>query len=82
MVAIIELALTESRNPEVAEWLRDDYSRSIQELAQMGTKDILFADESETKRAILSVIAIAKGFRTHGKFLVAYSEDELSEMEP
>ena len=48
----------------------------------MGTKDILSADESETKRAILSVIAIAKGLRTHGKFLVTYSEDELSEMEP
>jgi hypothetical protein len=82
MVAIIELARTESRNPELPEWLRDDYFRSIQELAQMGTKDILSADESETKRAILSVIAIAKGLRIHGKFLVAYSEDELSEMEP
>ena len=82
MVAIIELARTESRNPEVPEWLRDDYFRSIQEMAQMGTKDILSADESETKRAILSVIAIAKGLRTHGRFLVAYSEDELSEMEP
>ena len=82
MVAIIELARTESRNPEVPEWLRDDYFRSIQELAQMGTKDILSADESETKRAILSVIAIAKGLRVHGKFLVAYSEDELSKMEP
>jgi hypothetical protein len=68
MVAIIELARTESRNPEVPEWLRDDYFRSIQELAQMGTKDILSADESETKRAILSVIAIAKGLRTHGSF--------------
>lgn len=67
-VAIIELARTESRNPEVPEWLRDDYFRSIQELAQMGTKDILFANESETKRAILSVIAIANGLRTHGNF--------------
>jgi len=82
MVSIIELARTESRNPEVPEWLRDDYFRSIQELAQMGTKDILSAEDSETKRAILSVIAIASGLRTHGKFLVAYSEDELLEMEP
>jgi hypothetical protein len=82
MVAIIELARTESRNPEVPEWLRDDYFRSIQELAQMGSKDILSADESETKRAILSIIAIAKGLRTHGKFLIAYSEEELLEMEP
>jgi hypothetical protein len=80
MVAIIELARTESQNPEVPDWLRDDYFSSIQELAQMGTKDILSAQESETKRAILSIIAIAKGLRTHGKFLVEYSEDELSKI--
>jgi len=62
IVAIIELARTESQNPEVPEWLREDYFRSIQELAQMGTKDILSADEPETKRAILGVIAIAGAF--------------------
>ncbi len=82
MVAIIELARTEPRNPELPDWLREDYLRSIQELAQMGAKDILCAEEPEAKRAILSVIAIARGLRTHGKFLVAYSEDELLEMEP
>ena len=47
----------------------------------MGTKDILSAEESETKRAILGVIAIAKGLRTHGKFLIEYCEDELLDME-
>ena len=82
IVAIIELARTKSQNPELPEWLREDYFRSIQELAQMGTKEILPAEDTETKRAILSIIAIAKGLRTHGKFLVEYSEDELSEMEP
>lgn len=60
-MAIIELARTESNNPEVPDWLREDYLRAIQELAEMGTKDILPAEESEAKRAILSVIAIAKG---------------------
>ena len=82
IVAIIELARTETQNPEVPDWLREDYFCAIQELARMGTKDIPSAEESETKRAVLSVIAIAKGLRKHGKFLVAYSEDELSEMEP
>ena len=38
MVAIIELARTESGNPKVPDWLREDYFRSIQELGQMGTK--------------------------------------------
>jgi hypothetical protein len=82
MVAIIDLARTESKNPEVPDWLREDYFRSIQELAEMGTQDILSAEQSEAKRAILSVIAIAKGLRTHGKFLVEYSEEELLEMKP
>jgi hypothetical protein len=82
MVAIIELARTESQNPEVPDWLRENYFRSIQELAQMGTKEIWSAEESETKRAILGLIAIARGLRTHGKFLVEYSDDELLEMEP
>lgn len=82
IVAVIELARTEPQNPEVPDWLRDDYFRSIQELAEMGTKNILSAEESETKRAILSVISIARGLRTHGKFLVEYSEDDLLKMEP
>jgi hypothetical protein len=81
MAAIIELARTERGNPEVPEWLQEDYFRSIQELAEIGAKEILRADDSEAIRAILSVIAIAKGLRTHGKFLVEYSEDELLEME-
>ena len=82
IVAIIDLARTEPQNPEVPDWLSEDYFRSIQELARMGTKDIMAAEELDTNRAILSVIAIARGLRTHGKFLVNYSEDELLEMEP
>jgi hypothetical protein len=82
MVAIIELARTESQNPDLPNWLREDYFRSIEELAQMGAKDILSAEDSESKRAILSIMAIAGGLRTHGKFLVRYSEEELLEIEP
>lgn len=43
----------------------------------MGCRDILTATEPDTKRAILGVIAIARGLRTHGRFLVTYSEEEL-----
>jgi hypothetical protein len=82
IVAVIELARTAPQNPELPDWLSEDYFRSIEELARMGTNDILSATESETKRAILGVIAIARGLRTHGKFLVEYSEDELLEMQP
>jgi len=47
----------------------------------MGAEEIFTATDPDTIRAILSVIAIAKGFRTHGRFLMRYSEDELLKME-
>ena len=47
----------------------------------MGTREILRAKEPESVRVILSVIAIAKGLRAHGRFLVSHSEDELLDIE-
>jgi hypothetical protein len=81
IVAIIELARTESQNPELPDWLQEDYFRSIRELAQMGAKDIQSAEDSEAKRAILSMIAIASGLRIHGRLLVKYSGEELLAMD-
>jgi len=81
MVAIIELARTEKQNPEIPGWLEEDYLRAIAELAEMGTIEILRAKEPESVRAMLSVIAIAKGLRAHGRFLVLYSEGELLDIE-
>jgi len=81
IVAIIELARTERQNPAVPEWLKKDYFGAIQELALAGASVILRTEEPEAVRSILSVITIAKGLRTHGKFLVEYCEDELLEME-
>jgi hypothetical protein len=81
MVAVIELARTERQNPEIPEWLEEDYFRAIGELAEIGATEILRAKEPEAVRAILSVIAIAKSLRTHGRFLVEYSEDELLDIE-
>lgn len=79
MVAIIELARGEGTNPEVPEWLSGDYFSAIQKLASIGAGEVF---SPETACAILSVIAIAKGLRVHGKFLVNYSEDEMLNFEP
>jgi hypothetical protein len=81
IVAIIELARDKGNNPAVPEWLEDDYFSAIQELATIGAADVLTAKDPEAFRAILSIIAIAKGLRTYGKFLVEFSEDELLDME-
>jgi hypothetical protein len=55
--------------------------RTVHELAEIGAKEIWDADDPEIIRAVLSVIAIAKGLRIYGKLLVGYSEDEVSALE-
>ena len=81
IVSAIELARDKRTNPEVLKSLKEDYFRAIRELAEIGAAEILRTDEPESVRAILSVIALAKGLRIHAMFLVEYSEDELLEIE-
>ena len=81
IVATIELARTEARNPPLPDFLQEDYLRSLQELAQIGAAQILVVNDLETVRAILSVIALAKGARAHARFLINYSDDELLDLE-
>ena len=81
IVAIIELARKEGKNPDVPRWIADDYFQAIGDLADLGATEVLQAETQDDVRAILSVIAIEKGLRTHGKFLVNYSDDELKDIE-
>ena len=81
IVAIIELARKEGKNPDVPQWIADDYFQAIRKLAEIGTTEILQAETAEDVRAILSIIAIAKGLRIHGRLLVNYSEAELMDIE-
>ena len=81
IVAIIELARTEGKNPDVPEWLAEDYFQAIRKLAEIGTKEVMQAEAADDVCAILSVVAIEKGLRTHGRFLVKYSEAEMIDIE-
>jgi hypothetical protein len=81
LVSTIELARTANRNPEIPVWLSDDYFHALQELAKIAITEISNSSATEIVRAILSVIALVKGLRTHAKFLVLYPEDELQEIE-
>jgi hypothetical protein len=81
IVAIIDLARNMGLNPDVPDCLKISYFNAIEELARIGSVEILQASDSETARAILSILAIAKGLRSFGRFLVSYSEDELSDIE-
>jgi hypothetical protein len=81
IVAIIELARTEGKNPDVPEWIAEDYFQAIRKLAEIGTKEVMRAESADDVCAILSVVAIEKGLRTHGRFLVNYSEAEMIDIE-
>ena len=81
IVAIIELARNEGTNPDVPQWLGTDYFDAIRQLAEIGTIEVMKAESAEDVRSILSIIAIEKGLRTHGRFVVDYSEDELIDLE-
>ena len=81
IVAIIERARAGRQNPEPPQWLKEDYFRAIEEVSEIGAAEILRTNEPEAVRAILSVIAIAKGLRAHGRFLIERSEKELLDIE-
>jgi hypothetical protein len=80
IVAVIELARDDGKNPKVPKWLEEDYFQAIRDLAEVGAVDVLRTKNPEEVRAILSILAISASARTHAKFLVAYSAEELLEI--
>jgi hypothetical protein len=58
MVATIELARGKGGNPDVPAWLREGYERALEALARRGLADLPRAQDQETVRSILSVLAV------------------------
>jgi hypothetical protein len=81
IVAVIELARDDGKNPNVPKWLEEDYFQAIRDLAVVGAVEVLQTKNPEEIRAMLSILAISAGARTHAKFLINYSAEELLEME-
>jgi len=61
--------------------LEEDYLRAIRELAEVGAVEILRATDPDEIRAILSILAISRGVRTHARFLLSYTDEELLDIE-
>jgi hypothetical protein len=89
MVGIIELARGEEvdpaynkrKNPEIPDWLKDDYFEAIGELAEIGVRELPSAQDPDLIRGIFGILALQKGARTYARFLLNYSEEEVLEME-
>jgi hypothetical protein len=81
IAAVIELARKEGSNPDVPDWLKKEYFLAIKDLAEIAVTEILITNDPYAIRSMLSLVAIQKGLRIHGKFLANYSEDEMLEIE-
>ena len=55
IVSIIELARKEGKNPDVPQWIADDYFQAIRNLAEIGATKILQAETAEDVRAMPGV---------------------------
>jgi hypothetical protein len=81
IVATIELARGERKNPELPTWLEDGYFEAIRDLAETGVKQLPGTQDQYALRGILSVVALQKGTRTYARVLLEYSEAELLDIE-
>jgi hypothetical protein len=66
IVAIIELARTETKNPKIPEWLEQDYFRAIEELAEVGMADILRTKNRMPCEPYSASLRLPKAFGTTG----------------
>jgi len=81
IAASVELARGTDGNPEVPSWAREAYENALRELACVGVGELASANDRETVRSILAVLAIVHGARTYGRLLVEFTEDEILELE-
>lgn len=79
LVATIEVARHREGNPPMPAWLKADYESAWAQIAALGMADIGLKIDSPTTRAILSVLALAKGELKLGAMLSGLDESELDE---
>jgi hypothetical protein len=80
LVATIEDARRNGRNPRLPGNLCDAYETAWRELVKLGLRELAAAEEPTLVVSIIGVIAIGKGQYTLGRLAVAFTEDERQEM--
>ena len=79
LLATIEVARHREGNLPVPAWLKADYDGAWVQFAALAMADIGSKIDSPTTRAILSVLALAKGELELGAMLSGLDESELDE---
>lgn len=80
LVSCIELCRFNNKNPNLPDWLSDDYKEALQQLLEIACKRFVEVQNETEIRAMLGYIAIAKGNYKYGELMSYYSEKEISEI--
>jgi hypothetical protein len=80
LVATIEEARQDPKNPELPPWLRDSYTDALNRLAILGLNDLRAATDETLVACIIAVVAMAKGQPILGRFAIAFTDDERREL--
>lgn len=80
LVSMLELHRAHDGNPDVPHWAVSDYESALKSLSTLGLKELPLAEEPETKRSILGLLAITHDARVYGRVLVELAEDEVEEL--
>jgi hypothetical protein len=76
LVAMIDEARRDGRNPELPAALRAAYEAAWSQLVQLGLRELGAAEDPTLVSCIISVLAIGKGQLTLGRLAVMFTEDE------
>jgi hypothetical protein len=77
LVSTIEIERHRKNNPEVPEWLLEDYESAWHKLLPLALSDLMLELDDITTQAILSVIAISKGNLKLGALLADLDPSEI-----
>jgi len=79
LVATIDDARREGRNPLLPTAMRDAYEFAWEELAELGLREVRIADDPTLIRSIIAVLAIWKGHLALGRLALTFDENELGQ---
>ena len=80
LVAAIEEARKDGRNPEIPPDMREAYESAWRDLVNIGLRELQEAEDVTLVCSIIGVIAIGKGQFTLGRLAVSFTEDERQEL--
>jgi hypothetical protein len=80
LVATIDNARRNGRNPDLPPYLRESYEAAWRRLSELGLRELATAEDPTLVLSIIAVLAIAKGQLTLGRLAIEFTEDERREI--